>query len=276
MSEQCNGRFEFGDRVLVVTESGHRYFFAVRKGHLFHSSDGYFEADKIATLDEGGEIRSNIGRRAVVFKPLLFETLLSLPRRTQITYPKDLGFILILSGVRPGSRVVEGGTGSGVLALLLAAYASPSGKIYSYDLTDDNFPAISRLAERMGLSDALILKKGDICSSVEETCVDAFIADVPQPWDTVDQAKKSLRGGGMFVSIVPTIDQLTKTCVRLRECGFLEYFSGELLIRPWRVKEGMTRPHHVSRAHTVFIVAARKTSAEKISDWTLRLPDGLR
>ncbi|MEM0444948.1 MAG: hypothetical protein QXO86_05710 [Nitrososphaerota archaeon] len=276
MSKPCNNQFEYGDKVFIVTETGHRYSFTIRKGQVFHSSDGYFEADRIVQLDQGGEIVSNIGRRGVIFKPLLFETLLSLPRRTQVTYPKDLGFILVLSGVKPGSKVVEGGTGSGVLALLLATYVSPSGKVFSYDLSDENFPAISRLAERMGLSDVLVLKRGDICSSVEENCVDAFIVDLPQPWEAVDQAKKSLRGGGMFVSIVPTVDQLARTCESLRDRGFLEYFSGELLIRPWRVKAGMTRPHHVARAHTVFIVAARKTSTEKLSDWTLKLPDGLR
>lgn len=276
MSELSESRIKHGDRVLIVTETGHRYFLTLRKGQLFHTADGYFETDKIASLTEGGEVRSNIGRRGVVFRPLLLEHLLSLPRRTQIIYPKDFGFILVLSGVRPGSRVVEGGTGSGVLALLLAAYVAPNGKIYSYDIDGENFPAISKMAERLGLSEVLELKKGDIYSGVEEKDLDAFIADVPQPWDAVDQAKKSLRGGGMFVSIVPTVEQLVKTCEKLRERGFLEYFSGELMIRPWRVRQGMTRPHHISRAHTVFVVAARKTESESLSDWTLKLPDGLR
>ncbi len=269
-------RIKHGDRVLIVTETGHRYFLTVRKGQVFHSSDGYFEADKIVTLMEGNEIRSNTGRRGVVFRPLFLENLLSLPRRTQVIYPKDLGFILVLSDVRPGSKVVEGGTGSGVLALMLASYVAPSGKIYSYDLEGENFPAIAKMAERLGLSGVLELKRGYIYSGVEERNVDAFIADVPRPWDAVDQAKKSLRGGGMFVSIVPTVEQLVKICEKLRERGFLEYFSGELLIRPWRVRQGMTRPHHISRAHTVFIVAARKTEFENLSDWTLKLPDGLR
>ncbi|MDW8072701.1 MAG: hypothetical protein RMJ28_00440 [Nitrososphaerota archaeon] len=276
MSDSGEAGFNYGDRVLMVTETGHRYFLTIRKGQVFHSSDGYFDADKIVLLEEGDEIISNIGRRGVVFRPSLLETLLSLPRRTQVTYPKDLGFILVLSGVRPGSRVVEGGTGSGVLALLLASYAAPNGKIYSYDLDGENFPAIFRIAERLGLSSVLELKKGDLYSGVEETDVDAFIADVPQPWDAVDQAKKVLRGGGMFVSIMPTVEQMIKTSERLRERGFLEYFCGELLIRPWRVKQGMTRPHHIARAHTVFIVASRKTNADNLSSWTLKLPDGLK
>ncbi|GBC70262.1 tRNA (adenine(58)-N(1))-methyltransferase TrmI [Candidatus Calditenuaceae archaeon HR02] len=276
MSELSESRIKHGDRVLIVTETGHRYFLTLRKGQIFHTADGYFETDKIASLIEGGEVRSNIGRRGVVFRPLLLEHLLSLPRRTQIIYPKDFGFILVLSGIRPGSRVVEGGTGSGVLALLLAAYVAPNGKIYSYDIDGENFPAITKMAERLGLSDVLELKKGDIYSSVEEVDLDAFIVDVPQPWDAVDQAKKSLRGGGMFVSIVPTVEQLVKTSEKLRGRGFLEYFSGELMIRPWRVRQGMTRPHHISRAHTVFIIAARKTEFESLSDWTLKLPDGLR
>ncbi len=268
--------FEYGDRVILVTETGNRFSFLIRKGQLFHSTDGYFKADDIVGLEEGGEATSNTGRRGVVFHPSLFEQLLLLPRRTQVTYPKDVGFILVLADVRPGSRVVEGGLGTGVLALFLSAHAYPTGKVYSYDLNDELFAAVSRQAERMGLGDILVLKKGDISREVEETDVDAFIADIPEPWTAVDQAKRALRGGGMFVAIVPTVEQLTKTCEALRAAGFLEYFSGELLIRPWRVKEGMTRPHHVSRAHTVFIAAARKTLLTNLSGWILRLPDGFR
>jgi len=276
MGESEGRRLNYGDRVLIVTETGHRYFLTIRKGQVFHSADGYFEAEKIVSLEEGGEVKSNVGRRGIVFRPTLVESLLALPRRTQVTYPKDLGLILILSDVRPGCRVVEGGTGSGIMALLLASYVAPTGKIYSYDVDGENFPAISRMAERLGLSSVLELKRGDMYRGVEETGIDAFIADVPQPWDAVASARKALRGGGMFISIIPTVEQLVKTCEALRVNGFLEYFSGELLIRPWRVREGMTRPHHISRAHTVFIVAARKTLAESLTGWRLTLPDGLR
>ncbi len=262
--------------MILVTETGNRFSFLVRKNQVFHSTDGYFKADDIAGLEEGAEITSNTGRRGVILRPSLFEQLMSLPRRTQVTYPKDLGFILVLADIRPGSRVVEGGVGSGILAFFLSTHVYPNGRVYSYDIKDEMFATLAKQAERMGLGEVLALKKGDLSREVEETEVDAFIVDLPEPWTTVQQAKKALRGGGMFVSIVPTVEQLTKTCEALRASGFLEYFSGELMIRPWRVREGMTRPHHITRAHTVFIVAARNTLLPSLPGWVLRLPDGLR
>jgi tRNA A58 N-methylase Trm61 len=39
--------FEYGDRVILVTETGNRFSFLIRKGQLFHSTDGYFKADDI-------------------------------------------------------------------------------------------------------------------------------------------------------------------------------------------------------------------------------------
>ena len=268
--------FQENDQIILITDKGNRYFFTLRGKRRYHTNEGSFDAEDIIGKDEGTEITSNIGHRAVVFRPLMMEYLLEMPRKTQITYPKDVGFLIASTGVGPGSRVVEGGTGSGVLALFLAWYVRPNGKVYSYDIDDEYFPAIRKHLAILGLSDVVELKKGDLASSVQEKEVDVFIADVPEPWRAVQSAYNSLKMGGMFAAIVPTIEQLIRTSDALRSNGFLEYFSGEIMFRPWRVKEGMTRPHHKMRAHTVFIMLGRKTGVKDVASWQLKLPDGYR
>lgn len=274
VSNQRPAPLSANEKVVIVTESGHRYYFTLRKGSRLHTSEGYFASDEMEGKPSGAAVTSNTGVRAVAFRPLLIESLMSMPRRTQVTYPKDLGFILVSTGIGPGSIVVEGGTGSGILALFIANYVRPGGMVISYDIDDEYFPAVMRHAELLGLSSYIRLKRGDMSEGVEERDVDAFIADVPEPWRLARPALEALKPGGSFAAIIPTVDQLTKTCTELRKNGFLEYFAGELLLRSWRVKEGMTRPHHHMRGHTVYIVTARRTEMSDSSRWIHRLPDG--
>lgn len=268
--------FKENEYVVLITERGNRYFLTLRGKRSYHTNEGSFSADDIIGKEEGAEIISNIGRKAVIFRPIMIEYLLQMPRKTQITYPKDIGFLIAATSVGPGARIVEGGTGSGVLALSLAWHVRPNGKVYSYDIDDEYFPAIRRHIDALGLSSVIELKRGDLASDVEEREVDIFIADVPEPWRSVESAYNCLKPGGMYAAIVPTIEQLIKTSTSLKINGFLEYFSGEVFFRPWRVKEGMTRPHHTMRAHTVFIVVARKTSIKDTSSWVMKLPDGYK
>ncbi|MCS7127469.1 MAG: hypothetical protein NZ953_03665 [Thaumarchaeota archaeon] len=265
----------YGDRVLLLTERGNRYLVTLKRGERLHSEDGVLSHDSLVGLEHGDVVESTTGVRAAVLYPTVYELLASMPRRTQIVYPKDLGMIAFLADARPGSKIVEGGTGSGVLALYLATRVCPGGLVVSYDLSDERFPVIERMAERLGVKEALVLKRGDL-GEPEEREVDAFVVDVPEPWSVIGGAVKALRGGGTFVAIVPSVNQLERTVSAMRASGIVDYFVGELMIRPWRVRVGATRPVHVTRGHTVFIASGRRVNAADVSSWNLKLPMGFR
>ncbi|MCS7143098.1 MAG: tRNA (adenine-N1)-methyltransferase [Aigarchaeota archaeon] len=264
----------YGTRVVLVTEGGKRYRFTLREGARIHTSEGYFECDDIVRGGSGALVTSNTGRRAVAFEPLFVDRLLFVPRRTQIVYPKDLGFILVTSSISDGSKVIEAGTGSGVLALALANYVRPTGHVYSYDLTDENFENVMTQARALNLQEVITLKVGDVTEKVDETDADAFILDIPEPWRAVKTVKAALKPGAVFIAVVPTVNQLERTLEALRSEGFMDYVSGELYFRSWRVREGMTRPHHLMRSHTVYLIVSRKTLCEDLSSWRIELPDG--
>lgn len=251
-----------GDKVLFITPKGKKYLLEVKRGKRFHSSEGYIDLERVIGLPYGSRIRTNTGSIWVAAQPLILDHVLNFPRITQIIYPKDLGYILLVSGVRSGSRVVEGGTGAAVLTTILAYYVAPTGKVYSYDIEEEHLKNAEKQLERVGLRDFVELKHGDVSKRIDERDVDAVILDIPTPWLAVASAKNALKDGGIFISISPTIEQVIETVEMLRGEGFADITTVEILLRTLRVKRGMTRPEHLMHAHTAYITIARKAYLE--------------
>lgn len=249
--------------MLFITGKKKKYMVRISRDRRYHTSEGYVDLGELIGKRYGCRIKSNTGSTWTVLKPTILDHVLHYPRLTQIVYPKDLGYIILISGVRSGSRVIEAGTGSGVLTTMLASYVAPTGKVYSYDVEEEYLENARRNLERLGLLDYVELKHGSIEESVEERDVDAFILDVPEPWKAVKPAYNTLKDGGIFISISPTIEQVIETVETLRIEGFDDISTVEILLREIRVKKGMTRPVHLMHAHTCYITSARKTLKEE-------------
>lgn len=251
-----------GDRVLIVTEKGKRYLVEVVSGRRYHTSEGYIDLGELVGKRYGCTVKSNIGSTWSVFKPMILDVVLHYPRVTQIIYPKDLGYIVLMSGVRSGSIVVEAGTGSGVLTTIIASYVAPDGKVYSYDIEEKYLENTRKNLEKLGLVKYVELKRGNVEEGVEEREVDSFILDVPEPWKAVETAYEALKDSGIFISISPTIEQVIKTVETLRSSRFRDIYTVEIFLREIRVRKGMTRPVHLMYAHTCYITRARKIIKE--------------
>jgi tRNA (adenine57-N1/adenine58-N1)-methyltransferase len=164
----------------------------------------------------------------------------------------------MFSGIGPGSRVVESGTGTGALTTALAHYVKPNGKVYSYELHEEFQKNAEKNLKRANLLDFVELKSGDITTGIEERNVDAVVLDLAVPWLVVPHAYETLKPSGTLVSFSPTIDQVVKTVEALKETGFVFIETVECLMRAMQVERGKTRPHTMMTGHTGYITHARK------------------
>jgi tRNA (adenine57-N1/adenine58-N1)-methyltransferase len=247
-----------GDDIFLYLDRKRTYLVRVEAEKSFHTHKGYIQLGDLIGKEYGIRIVSSMGIEFVALKPTLRDHIFKTSRRTQISYPKDISLIIMYSGIGPGSRVVEAGTGTGALTSAIAHYIKPSGRVYTYEVRQEFQKNAKKNLERAGLLDYVELKEGDVTESIEEKDVDAVVLDLATPWLVVPHAYTALKGSGVLVSFSPTIDQVVKVVEALTECGFVGVETVEILMRFMQVERGKTRPQTVMTGHTGYLTFARK------------------
>ena len=218
---------------------------------------GVLAHDDLIGCPWGSQISSHLGAPFLLLRPSIADLVLHLRRTTQIVYPKEAGRILLKMGIGPGSRVVEAGSGSGGLTLVLAHAVRPDGRVYSYEVRPEMQRLTRKNLERMGLDGVVELRLRDVVEGFEERGVDALFLDLPNPWDYVAQAHAALVNGGHFGAILPTTNQVSTLLTALERHAFGLMEVEENLLRPYKAVPARLRPMDRMVAHTGFLVFAR-------------------
>jgi tRNA (adenine57-N1/adenine58-N1)-methyltransferase catalytic subunit len=249
--------FEAGERILLFDAKGRRYLVNLEVGGEFHTHSGPVFHDTVIGVEEGSEVRSARGARYTAVRPTLAEVVLKMPRGAQVVYPKDLGPILIMADIFPGARVFESGLGSGALSMtLLRAGAVITG----YELRSDFAArAQANVAGFLGRSalERYHVELRDAYDGIDGSDLDRVVLDLPEPWRMVKPSEEALRPGGILVSYLPTIGQVSSLRDALDRSGFGMAETIEVLQRTWHVEGQSVRPDHRMVAHTGFLTSAR-------------------
>lgn len=232
----------------------------LQRGQSFHCHRGIVSHDALIGQPEGTTVRTNTGATLVAVRPTLGEFVLKMKRGAQVVYPKDIAMILMHGDIFPGARVVEAGAGSGALTLGLLRAVGPEGRVTTYELRED-FAAVARanVEAYAGKAENLEIRIGDVYEDIAETDVDRIVLDLPEPWRVLGPASSALRPGGIFVSYLPTILQVSQLVEALRaDPAWAMIHPFEALVRGWHVDGRSVRPDHRMVAHTGFITTARR------------------
>ncbi len=246
-----------GDLVLLVGRGRKRRIVKLEPGRVLETHRGVLPHDSLIGRPWGSRVTTHLGHTYILLRPALNERILHLRRISQIVYPKEAGYILLKMNIGPGAHVIEAGTGSGGLTLVLAHAVRPGGRVYSYEIRPDMQRLARRNLERAGLEGAVEFKLRDVAEGFDELGVDGLFLDLPTPWEYLQQAHAALVNGGFFGAILPTANQVSRLLGALERCsfGFLEV--EELLLRPYKPVAARLRPADQMVAHTGFLIFAR-------------------
>jgi len=156
----------------------------------------------------------------------------ALPHRTQILYATDIAMILLQLELKPGSVVVESGTGSGSLSHSLIRTIAPNGHLHTFDFHEQRAEKARVEFEEHGLENLVTATHRDVCESgfgLTEVA-DAVFLDLPGPWKVIPHAKEAFKkSGGRLCSFSPCIEQVQQTSLALQAHGFTEISTIECL-----------------------------------------------
>ena len=249
--------FGQGDIVVLIDRRGGKHLVTLTGDKETIPKLGVIDTGTLVGVEEGAQVR--VGSAAfTAITPTLLDKVAAIERKAQIVVPTDAVLIALHADVKAGDLVVEGGAGSGALSIVLLHNLRPGGRLVTYELREDHAKVARANVERAGLSEGFDLRIGDVARDLRETGVDATVLDVPQPWEAVPTCWRALAPGGRFVSYSPTVGQVERTHEALREAGFTDILSFEILQRELVVGPGGTRPSFDMLGHTGYLTAARK------------------
>ena len=246
-----------GDLIFLYNDDKRNFLIKVEEKTL-HTDKGFLKIASLIGRKFGEKVETNLGIPFYILRPYLYELIMKVRRKTQILYPKDIGMILTRGNIFPGARVIESGIGSGALTTALANFVRPNGRVYSYERNEEFLNNAKKNLEKNGLSEWVEFKHQEITDEFDEKEADFIMIDIGSPWELIDAAYKSLKGGCRLATICPTFEQLTKTVFTLEEKGFINIETMEILVRRILVRRGKTRPEQRMPSHTGWLVFATK------------------
>jgi tRNA (adenine57-N1/adenine58-N1)-methyltransferase len=261
------GPLREGEWVRLTDQKGRRHNICLEAGKTFHTNRGGMAHDDLIGREEGFTITSSSGGEYLVFRPLLAEFVVSMPRGAAVVYPKDAAQIVAMCDIFPGAHVVEAGVGSGALTCSLLRAVGPYGRVSSYERREE-FADVARknVHQFFGAPEgethpAWRLTLGDLAEELPASGeqADRVILDMLAPWECLEAAADALRPGGIVCAYVATTTQLSRFVETVRlHGGFTEPAAWESLVRDWHVEGLAVRPSHKMIGHTAFLVTARR------------------
>ena len=255
-----------GDLVQLLGRRHKSHFLRLKSGALFQTHRGEILHNDMIGKPWGSRISSHTGNPFFLMRPGLADLITEIKRNTQIIFPKDIGYIVMMLGIGPGMHVLEAGTGSGALTTAFAFFVGETGKVTSYERREQMQNLARNNLERLGLIDQVDLKLGDVTDGFSERNVDAIFLDLPNPYDYLEQVKTSLKLGGFVGMILPTTNQVSKTLAALRANDFAFLEVCEVLLRFYKPDWERLRPTDRMVAHTGFLVFGRSVMEKPEDD----------
>jgi len=250
----------YGDRVYLYMDDGRDYLLKIQEGKQFSTHRGNILHDEIAGKNYGENVLTTKGNRVYILPVGIIENIFHMKRSSQIVYPKDLGFILLMLDIKEGNRVIDVGLGSGSMSAAMARLVGSSGKVFAYDRREDMIALATLNLNDWNLIDRVVIQLRDIQNGFDVNEVDAIFLDVSQPWDYLKQCWEALKGGGRIGIISPTAGQVMEVLRCIKKIPFLQVEVWENMFRQFKPDPITFRPYDRMVAHTTYMMFARKVN----------------
>lgn len=229
-----------GDTVILFLGHNSMQSVKINSGKVHQAKYGAFPHENFIGREFGSKVYSSNRKGWVqLLHPSPELWTVTLPHRTQILYTTDISLISFELELRPGSVVIESGTGSGSASHAFIRTIMPYGHLYTFDFHKERAEQARLEFEDHHLGKFVTSTCRDVLSEGFglKNVADAVFLDLPKPWVAIQSAKEAIKeSGGRLCSFSPCIEQVHRTSEQLRKLGFCEIKTVECLCKSYDVR----------------------------------------
>jgi len=204
-------------------------FFKDWTGGDVHTKEGILKADDVKA---GGKMKTNRGEDYLVMAPTLRDRIQHMRKGARPIYEYDAGLIIALLGVDRESSVLEAGTGSACVTLLLANTAK---SVETFEREERFYDVAKENVEHAGFKNVTMHNASLLDAELGE--YDAVFLDMADPTKAMEKATPHLRIGRFMAVFTPIIDDLKPVAQKFEELGFTELRIIQLDLKELEVKK---------------------------------------
>ncbi|MFP4530110.1 MAG: methyltransferase domain-containing protein [Halodesulfurarchaeum sp.] len=228
--------------------------FLVEPGAELHTDLGVVHVPE--DVEPGEQVETHLGESFGVRAlrgPDLFNHL---ERTGAPMMPKDIGLLVGHTGVAAGDRVLDAGTGTGVLAAYLGRLGA---EVTTYERQPDFAETARENMELAGVTAAVEVRTGDLAETLNDLGeFDVLTLDTEDSPDIVAKAPSLLAPGGYFAVYSPFIEAAREVERAAREAGLGDVETVETIQRRMDFDERGSRPQTAGVGHTGYLTFGRR------------------
>mgnify|MGYP006424227287 CR=1 FL=1 len=226
-------------------------------GDELHTDLGVVEIPE--TVAAGETLESHLGEEFHVRAlrgPDLFNHL---ERTGAPMMPRDIGLVIGHTGAAAGDRVLDAGTGTGILAAYLGRLGAD---VTTYE-RDADFAEVARDNMAVaGVDEAVEVRTGDITEEIDALAsgepFDLLTLDTEDAPEVVGDAADLLAPGGFLAVYSPFVENSRASVEAAEAAGLRAIETVETIQRQLTVDDRGTRPSTAGVGHTGYLTFARR------------------
>jgi tRNA (adenine57-N1/adenine58-N1)-methyltransferase len=223
-------------------------------GEEFGTDLGVIEVP--ADVEPGDTVETHLGTEFVAREPRGPDLFDHFERTGAPMMPRDVGLVVGHTGASRGDRVLDAGTGTGVLAAYLGRVGC---EVVTYE-RDSDFADVARENMNLaGVSDLVDVRTGDLTDDLDsfDREFDLLTLDTEDAPAVVERAPDLLVSGGFVAVYSPFVEGTRAAHEAAREAGLGAVETFETIQRRMDFGERGSRPSTAGVGHTGYLLFAR-------------------
>ncbi|MDS0258010.1 methyltransferase domain-containing protein [Haloarcula sp. S1CR25-12] len=223
-------------------------------GERFESDLGILEVPE--DVAPGDVVETHLGTAFTVRRLRGPDLFTHLERTGAPMMPRDVGLVVGKTGVAAGDRVLDAGTGTGILSSYMGRLGAD---VVTYEI-DPDFAEVARgNMDIAGVADAVEVRTGDVTDDLDELSgFDVVTLDTEDAPTVVERAPTLLSRGGSLAVYSPFVENTREVVAAAREVGLDDIETLDTIQREMDFDDRGSRPSTGGVGHTGYLTFARR------------------